>query len=244
MKIFYRNAVNEATISTSSNQIGYSGDRLKENTKLSKLKFTGYADEYVIFDLTTATQVTGFGLAGHNLTENATITIEANATDSWASPSYSLELTWAEFIAVEIDQTYRYWRLHVEDPGNTESIEIGLVYLGLSAEIANVAAGAEIPRNIESIQNISGSGTIRGVTKYFYYAPSFNLRYLSDTARKALTAIWENQGNTDPFILLIWEDRLDYQAPIYAIFTMTDLMFQKEALGFNFSSRLSIREVL
>ena len=54
---------------------------------------TGKASENIVFDLGTATNITVFSMFTFNLTASATVTLQANASDSWGSPSYSQALT-------------------------------------------------------------------------------------------------------------------------------------------------------
>jgi hypothetical protein len=86
----------------------------------------------VKFDMGTATKITMLAVFGHNLTSVATVTLQANATDSWGAPSFSMALTWhARCIAGFINQTYRWWRITIEDGSNPAGyVEIGRVCAG------------------------------------------------------------------------------------------------------------------
>lgn len=89
---------------------------------------------YMKFDLVSALEVTAVVLYKHNLSSTAVIRIQGNATDAWSSPSYNQLLTWNSGHIVYFTsgtQTYRYWRLYVDDPDNEDGfIEISVVYLG------------------------------------------------------------------------------------------------------------------
>lgn len=76
-------------------------------------------------------------LLDHNLTNAAIITLEANASDSWASPAYSKNLIWTETnIREDIGQTYQYWRLVISDPGNPSGyLTASTFFLGSSSLI-------------------------------------------------------------------------------------------------------------
>ena len=116
---------------------------------------TGKASENIVFDLGTATKITVFSMFTFNLTSAATVTLQANASDSWGSPSYSQVLTIAtdadsavhQRIVFFLDQTYRYFRLLLADAGNADT------YL----QIGRIAAGEyyETTRNINQGFNIS-----------------------------------------------------------------------------------------
>lgn len=60
-------------------------------------------------------------LLDHNLSNSATITLEAHTSDSWGSPAYSQAITWTEeHIVFTVGQTYQWWRLVISDPTNTD----------------------------------------------------------------------------------------------------------------------------
>ncbi|MBW2619285.1 MAG: hypothetical protein JRC92_10465 [Deltaproteobacteria bacterium] len=86
-------------------------------------------DVWLKADLKSAQQVTSTALLDHNLTSGATITLEANSTDSWVSPAYSQVLTWTEgHLVLSLDQTYRWWRLVIDDPTNPDGFLTAIVW--------------------------------------------------------------------------------------------------------------------
>lgn len=78
------------------------------------------------------------------LTPTATVTVQANATNVWTTPSISIVLpiggaygsslfTWAT------PQTYRYWRIRVQDAGNPNlRVELSKVYLGQATQMTRL----------------------------------------------------------------------------------------------------------
>jgi hypothetical protein len=88
--------------------------------------------EWIRRDLGSARQVTAVAIADHNISSGATIALAGNSADSWAAPAYSLALAWAaDTIVAFLDQTYRYWRLEIDDPTNPDGyIEVGDWFLG------------------------------------------------------------------------------------------------------------------
>lgn len=82
-------------------------------------------------DLGAAQSVKLVALLNHNLTSGATVTLEANASDSWGSPSYSQSLTWrSTHIFLVLNQSYRWWRVTISDSGNTYYPSIGEWFIG------------------------------------------------------------------------------------------------------------------
>ncbi|MGD8561095.1 MAG: hypothetical protein PVG03_01100 [Desulfarculaceae bacterium] len=93
---------------------------------------TGCSDEHLTVDMGEAKQVKALVLADHNLSDNATVTLMANSSDSWSEPAWSqgLSLTRPHLVAF-IDQTYAWWRLRLQDEGNEQNlIRASILYLG------------------------------------------------------------------------------------------------------------------
>ena len=174
---------------------------------------TGKASENIVFDLGTATQITVFSMFTFNLTAAATVTLQANASDSWGSPSYSQALTIATGsdgavlprIVYFLDQTYRYWRGTFADSGNTDS------YL----QIGRMAAGTyyETTRNINQNFSITmfdpsegdrvpGRQTFfRNRNRYRQATVRFNLQSQAQTDK--FSAVMEKVGNSRPIVLCL-----------------------------------------
>ena len=129
-----------ATITSSSEaDTELADDNVVENQPSKIWRTTGVAAEWVKFDLGSATNLTCFGVFNFNLTAAATVTLEAHASDSFGSPSYSQALTLVtddDSVVVKrcvlfLDETYRWWRLTIADAGNTDGyIDIGRIAAG------------------------------------------------------------------------------------------------------------------
>ena len=174
---------------------------------------TGKASENIVFDLGTATKITVFSMFTFNLTASATVTLQANASNSWGSPSYSQALTIAtnsdgtvlQRIVYFLDQTYRYWRVTLADSGNAAS------YL----QIGRIAAGEyyELTRNINQNFNITmydpsegdrvpGRQTFfRNRNRYRRATVKYNLQSQAQTDK--LSAIMLKTGNSRPLVLAL-----------------------------------------
>ncbi len=104
-------------------------------------------------DLGAAKQVEAAVLLDHNLTSGATITLKADNEDgSWASPDWSQALTWNEgAIVYFLDQTYRYWRLEIDDPDNPDGyIELGELFLGTGLSPQTLIPLGHLQRGVDA----------------------------------------------------------------------------------------------
>lgn len=82
--------------------------------------------------------LTASGTSLIQFSPNATITLQANATDVWTSPQFSMNLNWDQKQIVAFDKDglgggagFRFWRLLINDVANVDGyIEANHVYLG------------------------------------------------------------------------------------------------------------------
>ena len=141
------------SITASSENVNFPASNLKHPFRSKRLRTeTGVTSLSVVFDLKTAEEIDSVVLLwpkedGIRLSNTATITVQANATDEWSSPAVSETLS--------IDNTYvlashffsqpkeyRYWRVVIDDPGNPYGfVELGLVWLGKGLPIDNMQNG-------------------------------------------------------------------------------------------------------
>lgn len=120
IKIVYLNLVDQdSTVITGSTEDPfYPASNIKDPRTTKKYRSTGTSAN-VVFDFVTTEavdtiMVRGDALDGRGFT--GTLTIEANATDSWGAPSYSNTLTFDDehnigFLTLSSAESYRFWRI-------------------------------------------------------------------------------------------------------------------------------------
>jgi len=150
-KIYYFNLVTQSTTTiTASDEDAFSPASNIADARKSKVFRTnsGTTSCTIVFDFITAETVNavlvqggldGIGFAG-------ALTIEANGTNSWASPAFSTTLTPSETFnkgAITFaDQEYRFWRISASNAGE-DYVEIGKIFIG-----AKLVIDANSERNI------------------------------------------------------------------------------------------------
>jgi len=102
----------------------------------------------VVFDLKTAEEIDSFAILfnpiqgeGVKLSDTATVKLQANATDSWASPALEVTLSVDDTYGVithffSAPESYRYWAVEITDTGNAYGyIEIAKVILAKATQL-------------------------------------------------------------------------------------------------------------
>lgn len=123
----------DAALSANSENINYPLVNLFDS-RLSRYFRTdsGTTTATIVFDAGAAITVNSIDIAGHNISSGvSTLKFQGNATDAWGGPSVDETLTWVAGV-INKDFTggsYRYWRLHIIDAGNSDTfIKLGRVY--------------------------------------------------------------------------------------------------------------------
>lgn len=120
------------------------------------LTYTGaniaiHTEEGIVFDLQTTEAIDSVvllfdSIRGKRLTESAVVRIQANGSDSWASPAVDQVLTVDDTYGIAThffssDQSYRYWRLEIVDPQNPDLyVETSTLVLGKGISLDDVPA--------------------------------------------------------------------------------------------------------
>ncbi len=128
--------------------------------------------------------------------------------------------------------SYLYWRLTFEDPNNEDGyIEIGNIFLvdSLTMPGMNVSKIVSKSTNSTVTKNASGQLFANRRTQLNYAEITFSSAVESD--RQNVKDFVDSVDITNPFVLLIWEDSLDVQPPIYC--NLTELpVFTKETTDY------------
>jgi hypothetical protein len=120
------------------------------------LTYTGanialHTEEWVVIDLQTTEEIDSFAMVfnpiaseGIKFSDDAVIKLQANASDSWASPAVDVTLSTDPNYDVityffTSDQSYRYWRIKIVDPKNAYLyVEIGKLLLAKATQLTQM----------------------------------------------------------------------------------------------------------
>jgi hypothetical protein len=223
-----------------------------QDTRLSKVwRSTGKASENIVFDMGSAFSATSIFLAGTNFPYGTgiTITIQANATNAWGSPSFSQALTFTAAstmpYALFAAQNYRYWRLVLAgDPTGVTYFEIGRVFIGNYVTFPAVLPGIKIPKKSTGLTQYSITGQAYGDEGVTYRAFTCTMPVMSETERQTVLAFFNSVTNVGTFFLAIWENDLSTEPVIYAILDQDSIEFSAQPqAGLAWQADLKIREI-
>lgn len=175
----------------------------------------------IVIDFGSAKAITAAGLYDHNLTNSATVNLEANTSDSWGSPPYQQALTVAELTPIleYLNQTYRYFRFDISDVTNPDGyILIGGIYLGTYTALSiSIHGGWGATESFDA--NMKTQTNDAGVTRESIYTEQrvFSLPYntLSNTDYATLKGIFQSVRTPStrqalPLYVHVFSDEDDY----------------------------------
>ena len=151
----------------------------------------------------------------------------------------STDVILKEFTA---SQTYRYWRLAISDPTNTDTyISLSKWYLGTYIQLPYMAKNQKIPT--ASTSDVAESNDLQayGDPGVFYRYGTVNFPNIEDSDYTIMDSMFRLLDKYVPFILLIWENDLTFFPPLYSIMTsdfdwtrVEGVTGRKWSLAFNF----------
>jgi len=201
-----------------------------------------YVDDIELYS--TAKSVKAVFLAGHNLTSNATITVEANSSDDWSSPAYSQSMNYDEDMCyLFLDETYKWWRVVINDSDNPDGyIEIGRLFLGKYLQFDDPPK-ADIPLvyNDTSKVKYSLTGQAFGDEGVIYKTYNFVFPYWDEDTRTELVEMINEVKTVKPVILVPDEYNMDKLKPVYAV--LNDNLALNHIISYIWNGTLSFREV-
>ena len=245
MRIMWNNLVDIATLSSCSENPNYSLANVKEWQLSSRFQAVGNNAETITIDCLTPCAVSRFAIIGHNLSASATITLQANTTDSWTTPAWSATVTRRSYAIIHrfTEVSYRYWRVVITDTG-VSAIRISRLFLGTFLQLPGMKKDQELTRNTTGESIISDTGQAFPSGGYMYRTPKINFPYLTHAQRTELDAMWQAVGNEKPVLLTVWDDREDLEQPVYCIIDQKEMTFKRnDEDGFPWGTSLKIREV-
>ena len=249
MRILYNNWVTSATtITPLTEDPNYLFMDAWQDTRLTRYARTvGDAAQTFVIDLGVARAVDYCAILDHNFSSGATIKIQGNATNVWTAPSIDITLTHAAdniYYEFSATQTYRYWRLTVDDASNTDTyLQISKLWLSSFLQFPYMAKSQKIPTASGSTAQESISGQSYGDKKLIYRYGTITFPYVTDADKIKIDALFNVVDKTDPIMTVIWEDDIDDYPPIYSRLT-SDLEWTRvENVGRIWTVQISFKEI-
>lgn len=205
----------DATVVTASSaDTNFPVSNIQHPFRSKRWRSTGVTSEWVKFDMVTSEDIDSVVILwpkedGIRLSETATVTIQANATNVWTSPAVSQVLTINnDYVMAShyftTDQSYRYWRVVIADAGNPNGfLELGVVWLGKGLDISNAQNGFKFELQDRSKTVSTDFGHVYVDEYPLISAVEFSYQYLDYASIQILENAYRLNGNRDPVMVLL-----------------------------------------
>lgn len=208
----------------------------------------GCTDESITVDLGTPTQIKCLVLGDHNLSAAAVVTLMADDAADWDTPAYSQAVSVSDrHLCAFLDQTYRYWRVSIQDPTNPDGvIRVGELYLGgfFEPSWGFSKSGGDTREAARQDQSVDG-GLVGGQVGSTGRVWNLQFPWLTDADMDAFDDIFGRVNNRASRLLLpLWfcPDSDRPQEVYYVFWDRQQPRARVEAPGRIWSMPISLRE--
>lgn len=216
MRILWDNEYDNSgnTITANSESSVYGLENLDDYQLVKVYRSTGDSAEWVKIDAGAGSTITATcaAICSHNLTDGATIKIQGNDTDAWATPTVDESFTHdsGNMVKTFTSATHRYWRFSFADGSNPDGyIEIGRLFLGTYLTLDTPYT--DFPYSIIDTSVVDSSITGQsygdeGITLREY---SFNWNHFTNTEKENIVTMFEDVKTVKPVVIVPDPDNTD-----------------------------------
>ena len=222
MRVIYNNLIDDNTITALTEAADYPASNLQEIHLTSVWRTTALTAQTLVVNAGTGNVMSAncIVIAAHNLSGSASISIQANTADTWATPAASAAVTQRDGTIVYYfteDWSYQYYRYLLDDQTNTDDyIKIGRISLAEYMEFDPGSLSEFVIKNIrtdrvaDTVMNQMYSDKGVGYREFEYRFPKTSFINF-DKVR----TLWSTVGMWKPFFFMNFSTRFTEIEPAY-----------------------------
>jgi len=248
VRILWDNELDKYTLLFSSERSGFPATNVQHPHLTRVWHSLALDDEYVAIDAGVGETIIAdcAFLGAHNLSATAVVKVQACDDGTYADPDVDETLTWDDGIigAFFTSAEHRFWRFLIDDPDNEDGyIEIGRLALGSYLQMPPIEPGIDLPMGTTTLVSESVSGQAFADKGQVYLNPTFAFPLITQAERSSIETMWRAVEQHTPVFLVVWEDSLTVQGPIYCRINQDSLPWQKAGeAGLMWSVRIEFKE--
>ena len=122
---------------------------------------------------------------------------------------------------------YRYWRLAINDPDNTDMyLKISKMFLDSGTVMPSMAKTQKIPVASTTTISENPSGQVYPDPGYFYKYGTINFPFIDKDEKETIESLFRENDKYSGILIAVWESITDEEPPIYSRIT-TDMEFSR-----------------
>lgn len=232
MRILWDNVLDDYTLLYSSQRSGFPASNVQHPHLTRVWRSLTAEDEYAGIDAGSGSTVTAdcAFIAAHNLSATAVVKVQACDDGTYTSPDIDETMTWDAGIMVSFftSDTCRFWRFLIDDPDNEDGyLQIGRLALGSYLQMPPIEPGMTLPSGTTTSVTVAASGQSFADIGQVYLQPAFSFPLITTAERTNVEAMWRAVEQHTPIFLVVWEESLTVQRPIYCRIKRDLLSWQK-----------------
>lgn len=182
-----------------------------------------HTSEWLKYDFGFPVNPTGFLACGDRnsplqISPTAVVKLQAAWTDNWANPAEEWTITFRDFllgyfrkdgIAEDVAEGYRYWRMQIQDPQNSDGfVEFGIVFLGTHMIATQGCPNFpfDAPNQDGTEVEFSEAGQTFPGRRASRQRFTLNWNLLNNETAENLQAMWEEYGLHTSFVIAMDPD--------------------------------------
>lgn len=223
MRVLNVNKLSEGTLTYSSQLAKYQFKTAFEDTALSTWgKFDGHLNQYLQVSYDAETSIYYSYILNTNLSTSATVTLQCSNDNFATSTSYPYQRVGKDyFYRNDTGLNYKAYRTVINDSGISVPARLSKFYLGGYCQLPGANPEVDLPLVSNAKTDKSDSGQIYGFKKIILKQRNVSFDYASSIQRQQIESWFYEFDKVYPFILLIYEDSLYVEPPLYC--NMTDI---------------------
>lgn len=243
----------QTIITASSQNNNFPASNIAQEHRAKQWRSTGNSEEWIKFDLRTTEEINSVVLlwpkGDFKLSNDAVIKIQASATTDFSTTGVDQILTFSNGYEIAshyftTDQSFRYWRVLIQDPSNVYGyVNLGVVVLGKSESLDQPENGF----NFNKTDTSSLSSTEYGQTfvdeKPILSTLELNFSVMDYPIAKAFIDSYELIGIRKPVFVVLDEQSQVFDKDLFSIYGRFDRSMNITHITYDlFESSLTITE--
>lgn len=213
-----------------------------------------HTEEFLTFDLKTTEDIDSvvllWGKGQYNLSSDAEIRVQANATNNFSSPAIDELLTFNNDFETAshyftTPQSYRYWRVVIKDPNNPLLyVNLGVLVLGLQEALDNPENGFSYTQDDSSKITRTDFGQEYADIYPVTATLSLDFSVMEYSTAEKFILFYQRVGNRSPIYVAVDPENAVFNKDCFSIYgKFSGSLTQKHAFFSIFDSGLTVREV-
>jgi len=206
IRFLHNNLWDSGTLTYSSQSVNFPASNVRHRWHTKYWESTGDSGEWLLLDAGSAISALAFAIKNHNFTVNATVKIQGNSVNDWASPPFEQALNINSDIMTEFfteTQSHQYWRLYIDDSSNPDGVvRVGRIFLGGYFEPErNFSIGYSYVHEDPSLVMLSEGGQLSSIIRPKFRRFVYQFVALRDSDVDTFKSIYEGKGLTGNFFV-------------------------------------------